>query len=136
MTKQEQIADFLNKWIAFPRVASRYAGWDGLQPWPSYYGRPTAEQVAGELLGIVEFQALELGSWLGTTDGRVITEAVEMVMPPFFRADVALLVEALKLAASLQQQKGQQVAGAVALGALAVGLIVIGVAASGTGKAA
>jgi len=122
MTKQEQIAAFLDAHITLPRVtewaAQGYSwlyGYDYQQP-----PRPSAEELAQELLGIAEFRALQLGTWLGTTDGELVAGAVEMVTPSFYRQDVELLVAALQRAAQLQQQEGQQVAGRNALGAIGV----------------
>jgi hypothetical protein len=77
--------------------------------------RPTVDELAQELLGIAEFRTLQLGTWLGTTDGQVVAEAVEMATPPFYREDVELLVAALQRVAPLQQQEGQQAAGRNAL---------------------
>ena len=88
-------------------------------------------------LGIAEFKALQLGTWLGTTDGKVIAQAVESVTPPFYRTDVELLVAALQHAATLQQQEGQQAAGRFALGAIGVaGVVALAIASSGSGRAA
>lgn len=139
MTKQEQIAQFLDQRITFPRVMSVY-GWAAHQQYaPAHlhpYQRPTAEQLANELLAIPEFRALQLGTWLNTTQGEVIAEAVEMVAPPFYRQDVELLVEGLKLAAHLQAQEGQQKAGKVALGVVgAAALIALGIWGEGTAAA-
>lgn len=131
MTKKEQIARFLDQRITFPRVMSAY-GWAARQQYapvfPYPYQRPTAEQLANELLVIPEFRALQLGTWLNTTQGAVIAEAVELVTPPFYRQDVELLVEGLKLASCLQAQEGQQKAGKVALGVVgAAALIALGI---------
>jgi hypothetical protein len=127
-------------------VPPPYGPWAAAHPWAESYHSPyflgprrTVEETAHELLGIVEFRALHLGTWLGTTDGRVIAEAVESVTPPFYRQDVELLVAALQHAAALQQQEGQQAAGRFALGAIGVaGVVALAIAASGsgTGKAA
>ena len=128
MTKQEQIAQFLDRYVtAWPRVHSWY---DELQPW-YLQPRPTAQQLAEELLQVAEFRALRLGTWLGTTDGQIITEAVGMVAPPFYRQDIELLVEALKLAASMQQSEGQDKAGKVALGAIGVAVLALAIGESG-----
>ncbi len=135
VTKQEQIAQFLVQYIKLPRGYTPQA-WAS-QPWlemPFPYTvpstRPTAEQLAHELLAMSEFRALQLGTWLNTTNGQVITEAVEMVSPPFYRQDIELLVEALQLAAQLQAHEGQDKAGKVALAVIVAGLI-FGIAAMG-----
>ncbi len=69
---------------------------------PAPAPRPSVDQLARELLGIGEFRALQLGTWLSTTEGQVVAEAVEMVTPPFYSEDVELLVAALQRAAQLQ----------------------------------
>lgn len=128
MSNQEQITDFINRYVTgLPRC------YGPLRFSPAWYGRwnqgrPTAEDVAKEFLGCAEFRALQLGTWLGTTDGEIITQAVEMVVPMFYAEDVALIVEALKLAAATQQQEGRQKA--VAGAAVTFAVIGIGYAAS------
>jgi hypothetical protein len=144
MTKQQQIAAFLDQHITLPRMPTSYGPWGDAYPWAQTYHypyvptpRPTAEQVAHELLGIAEFKALQLGTWLGTTDGKIIAQAVESVTPRFYRTDVELLVAALQHAATLQQQEGQQAAGRFALGAIGVaGVVALAIASSGSGRAA
>ncbi len=135
MTKQQELTEFLHLRIAGTRMVSPFRPWASTLPWsyPSYgypIQRPTPEELAHELLSIAEFRALQLGTWLGTTDGQVLTQAVEMVAPPFYRQDVELLVEALKLAASIQQREGQEVAGKIALGGIGLSLLVAGVVAA------
>jgi len=65
----------------------------------------TAEQVAERLLAEVGFRALRLGSLLNTPDGELMASAVELLTPPPYRADMELLVEALKIAAKKQQSE-------------------------------
>ena len=129
MTKQEQIATFLDQHITLPRVVGPYGPFAHADPFVYSYadiahGRPSVEHLAGDLLAHTGFQTLNLGTWLGTTDGEVIAQAVEMVSPPFYRQDVQLLVAALRHAAALQQQEGQRVAGQFALGAVAAAAVV------------
>lgn len=129
MNKQEQIAEFLDAHIAWPRVVYGFERWDAEPPcgWPVYNPalavRPSVDELARELLGITEFRALQLGTWLSTTDGQVVAEAVEMVTPPFYSEDVELLVAALQRAAQLQQVEGQRAARRnvmIAIGATAI----------------
>ncbi len=94
---------------------------------------PTVEQFAKDLLADTEFRSLQLGTWLGTTDGEVIETAVGWVIPPFYRPEYDLAVDGLKLAARLQQQEGQQVAGRVALFTVGASLIAAGLVAAGHG---
>lgn len=94
------------------------------------YGRlqplPTTEQFAKDLLADAEFRSLQLGTWLGTTNGEVITTAVGMVIPPIYKPEFDLAVDGLKRAARLQQNEGQQVAGKVAVSVVGAGLITAG----------
>jgi len=86
--------------------------------------RPTAEEIGGWLLEDAEFRALELGTWLGTTDGEIIASAVERFLPPLYREDVELLIAALRFAATLQQTEGREAAGKWALGSIVVAVLV------------
>ena len=96
--KQRRLTDFLDQHVNFPRrVPGRVFGW---QP---PIERPSAAELAGQLLAIAEFRALGLGSWLGTPQGEFFTAAVEAVSPPFYRQDEELLVDALKLAQGCRQ---------------------------------
>lgn len=125
-----QIAALLDHRIVWPRSTTHswgYPAWIGPSP---RIGRPTVDQLATELLSDAEFRALGLGTWLGTTDGQIITAAVEMMSPPLYREDIELLVAGLRRAADLQQIEGQQTAGRFALAVVGLaGLVAIGVAA-------
>ena len=129
MSNQEQITDFVNRHFTdLPRCNGPLRfnlGWN--------HDRPTAEDVAKELLGCAEFRALQLGTWLGTTDGQIITQAVEMVVPMFYAEDVALIVEALELAAATQRQEGLQKA--LVRAGVTFAVICIGCAALGSNAA-
>ena len=125
-TKQERLTLFLQANIPWPRRTSPYwtseldglwGGWE-VQPWLE--SRPTAEELAAELLRNVEFRALELGAWLTTPDGRLVAAAVEAMAPPLYQSDVELLVAALQLAALGQQAEGQRRAQRALVGALSV----------------
>ena len=126
MTKPERITDFLDRYVTqLPRCYGPYRyslAQSGLWNVP----RPQVEDVAKEFLGVAEFRALQLGTWLGTTDGQIITQAVESVLPMFYAEDVALLVEGLRLATAMQQREGRKNAFAVA----ALALVAVGLGAS------
>jgi hypothetical protein len=121
--REEQIAAYLRARPPFPLVAA---------PPPLYmrlpgYGppvRPSAEEIGRWLLQDAEFRALELGTWLGATDGEILAGAVERFLPPLYREDVALLVDALRFAAELQQTEGRETAGKWALGSIVVACLV------------
>jgi len=99
--------------------------------------RPTPEEIGRWFLQDAEFRALELGTWLGTTNGEVIAGAVENFLPPLYREDAKLLVDALKFAADLQQTEGREVAGKWALGSIGVFVLVaLGINARHSGSAA
>lgn len=119
---QEHIATVLDRTITWERGYP--FGYRQPRPAPYYLApRPSAEDLGQQLLVVAEAEGLKLGTWLTTTDGETVTAAVEMVSPPFFREDVELLVDGLKPAAKLQQEKRQQEAGLVALASL--GLFVL-----------
>jgi hypothetical protein len=85
---------------------------------------PSYEDLAQELLDTAGFRALQLGSWLGTTEGQVIEQAVAVVIPPMFRPQYALVVNGLMRAAELQQ-RGDRRAGAVAVSVLLLGAVLV-----------
>lgn len=114
-TRQKQIAAFLEGYFTGLRRRHRVLGEDWM--WQRQE-RATAKAIAEELIKVAEFRALRLGTWLGTENGQVMAEAVEMVSPPFYRQDEELLVVALKLAAAMQKSEGENRAGAVALTAV------------------
>lgn len=129
MTKQEQIAAFIERNVDWPRANASFR--EVPLPWEqseficasnNQQTRPTVEGLAMEFLDNSEFLALRLGTLLGTTQGEIIAQAVEMASPPFVREDVELLVDALQVAAKLQNQR---VAGRLALGAIAAAVVVI-----------
>ncbi len=123
MTKQEEIAGFIKSSVL---VATAY-GYDfaasGLPDERTYANQPTVEEFAVSILTMAEFRALQLGTWLGTTDGRVITAAVEAALPPIYRPQIEFLVNGLQYAAKLQQREGQKKAGGVAAVILVVAVI-------------
>jgi hypothetical protein len=82
---------------------------------------PSLEQFQRELLEDAEFRALKLGSWLGTTDGQLIAEAVSTVIPPAYGLAYKLAVNGLMLAAQDQSNEGKKTAGAIGLGAIVLG---------------
>lgn len=127
LAKCNQIADFLSRRTTFiPNVHGH--PW-GRTAWQQQL--PSVDQFAKGLAADAEFRSLQLGTWLGTTDGEVIETAVEMVIPPIYKPEYDLAVDGLKLAARLQQQPGQEVAGKVALSIVGVGLLAVGVVALG-----
>jgi hypothetical protein len=121
MTEQQrQIASYVSR----NRVLSPYLRQGGQPPLPwlmAMQQLPPLEQFRRELLEDAEFRALKLGSWLGTTDGKLIAEAVSMVIPPAYGPAYELAVKGLTLAAQDQAAEGRRTAGVVALGAVLAG---------------
>src|SRR5438105_4040675 len=123
MTRQEEIARFLDTHCPLPRMAwphslQSYPRNRGLVYWPSHSPSGcTVESLGDHFLAIPEFEALRLGGFFNTVEGHVIAEAIELVTPPFYRQDVQLLIDALTYAAD-QQQQGNQRAGLIAVGAI------------------
>jgi hypothetical protein len=119
--QQRQVASYVSR----NRVLSPYLRQGGQPPLPWLMAMqrqlPPLEQFRRELLEDAEFRALKLGSWLGTTDGKLIAEAVSMVIPPAYTPAYELAVKGLTLAARDQAAEGRKTAGAVALGAVLAG---------------
>jgi hypothetical protein len=120
-SKHDQIVDFVRGWVPtvegiWPyRIPPQPYSWNPYSPQP-VPSLPTAEDLAHQLLHNTEFRSLQLGSWLGTTDGQVISRAVAVGLASPYRQEFQLVVDALVLAANLQQQHGQKVAGGWAAG--------------------
>jgi hypothetical protein len=131
VAKCNQIAGFLRRRITFLPTTSGHP-W-GRTAWQQQL--PTVEQFAKDLVADAEFRSLQLGTWLGTTDGEVIEAAVGMVIPPIYKPEYDLAVNGLKLAARMQQQAGQEVAGKVALSIVGASLFAAGVVALGRSAA-
>jgi hypothetical protein len=73
---------------------------------------------------MAEFEVLALGRLLGTTDGKIIMQGVEMVSPPLYREDIELFVEPLQIAARAQQAGTRKVAAGFAVLGVGFGLVV------------
>jgi hypothetical protein len=136
VTKREQIAAFIEKNVDWPRANAFFR--EVPLPWAqsefiyastSQQTRPTAEVLAAEFVENSEFLALRLGTLLGTPQGEIVAQGVEMVSPPFYREDVELLVDALQMAAKMQNKK---IAGRLALGAIIATVALILLASSNT----
>ena len=77
-----------------------------------------AEALGAALADDAGFRAIQLGTWLNSPDGEFISEAVGQVLPPNYRPEYQLVVDALKFAAARQHDVGVQ--RAVGVGVLAV----------------
>jgi hypothetical protein len=126
MPTQDQLADFIRRRISVARVqpgaeyfyVARYRRPFQLAP------LPTVEQVAGELVRDTEFRALQLGTFLSTPSGEFVEQAVALAVPRGFAPEFALLVDALKLAATLQQGEARGTVILSAIGAIVIGVLV------------
>lgn len=119
--QQRQVASYVSR----NRILSPYLRQGGPPPLPWLMTMqrqlPPLEQFRRELLEDAEFRALKLGSWLGTTDGKLIAEAVSIVIPPTYTPAYELAVKGLMLAARDQAAEGRKIAGAIALGTVLAG---------------
>jgi hypothetical protein len=114
---QEEITAFLASYIeGWPRVyySPAYTLASRFRP-PLMADVHTAQEIAAHLFADAEFRALQLGTWLNTPNGQLITAAVEAIAPPPYREDVQLLIEAVTLAAKMQQDAGRERAVAAGL---------------------
>jgi hypothetical protein len=78
-----------------------------LPPVPSLVTQTDVEAFAAYLLQDAEFRAINLGTWLGTTEGQIFATAVEHALPPVYRPYTHLFVAALRRAAELQHEGKQ-----------------------------
>jgi len=131
LAKCNQIADFLGRRITL--IQHVYGHPWGRTAWQQPL--PSVDQFAKKLVDGASFRSLQLGTWLGTTDGEVIETAVGMAIPPIYRREYDLAVDGLKLAACLQQQAAQEMAGKLALSVLGVSLFAAGVVVRGRSAA-
>jgi hypothetical protein len=127
--KHQRIADFVRQRIvlaadanpiflgptATPKVGLSTPG--GTATWFE-----DAESFGTAIADDAGFQAMQLGTWLGTADGSLIAEAVSMVLPPSCRPEYQLVVDGLKIAAGHQRETGWQRATGVAALAIVLGL--------------
>ncbi len=113
----QQVACFVQDSPAFRSLLlSRQVAPPFREPYPS------APELASEILADPEFQALRLATWLRSPDGELIAKSVAQVIPPAYRLEFGLAVEALHLAADMQYEQGapQRAAGAVALAVVTI----------------
>ena len=92
----------------------------------------SAEHLAEELFADAGFRALKLGTFLKTPDGQLLAAAVGALAPPPYRQDIALLVQALRLAAGMQQEQARDMLIKGLVVAVGVGAVAAAVRGSGT----
>jgi hypothetical protein len=114
---QERVAVYL---VSHAAIGPHTRATQDPYAWPPPPPLPTAQTLAEELLADAEFRALELGTWLSTTDGEIIAGAVSRVLPPGYEPVFSVTVDALQIAAAKQTSQGRRSAAAFA----AVGLLV------------
>lgn len=138
MATPEQIAEFVRTRLTVGR-ARPGADYSFLYPMPyygypmPYYGPalPTVDEIAVDLVKDTGFRALQLGRFFTTPTGAVVAEAVELAIPRALSPEFGLIVDALTLAAEIQQGHVRST-----LVLLTLGGIVVGAAIRDMGKAA
>lgn len=121
MTKQEEIAHFIESFVLVTNIYGYDFAASGLPDERIYANQSTVEDFGSSILNMSEFRALQLGTWLGSTDGQMITAAVEIALPPMYRPQIEFLVDGLQYAAKLQQREGQKKAAGLAVAVLLTG---------------
>jgi hypothetical protein len=133
LATQEQIADYIRRNIAVGRVHPGATYWHATAYRLPYRGPalPAAEQIATGLIEDAEFRALQAGGFLNTPTGEFVEEAVALAVPRTITPEFDLIVDALKLAAALQQGRARRnvLLGAAGSAAFAFVLYEIGSAA-------
>jgi hypothetical protein len=77
-------------------------------PNPMVFTPADVDELARYLLQDAEFQAIRLGTWLGTPQGELISSVVNQALPPTYRPYARLFEEALTRAAKLQREGRKQ----------------------------
>lgn len=112
---QQRVADYLAAQATVgPHVQAAQNSYGWLTPPPL----PPAQTLASEFFADTEFRALQLGTWLNTTEGQSITDAVARVLPPGYQPMFSIIVEALQIAAARQTGRGRRTAVALAAASL------------------
>jgi hypothetical protein len=85
---------------------------------------PNLQALAEELLSDADFRAIQLGTWLNTPNGELISGVVLQLLPYPYSGEAKLLIEALELAAKMQRTNGNRrvriLAGAAVLALIAL----------------
>ena len=118
---QEQLARFLEQYV---------------EHWPSPHplgfvlsaamaDRYTASDLADDLAKAAGFREIEFGTWLSSPVGEVVELAVASIVPALLPPDVALLVQAVKLAAQAERNRRTgELAKGILAGAVAAAVVV------------
>ena len=120
----QEIVDYID--TAFPQFPRNHSsirsfGSDGI----AWTGGHDLAATVRLVYGDVEFLGLQLGTMLGTDRGQLIAQAVELVSPPFYRADEQFMVKVLVEASRLQSQN-KQLAGAIAAAGIVALAVLVG----------
>lgn len=75
----------------------------------------TASDVAQALASDVDFQELRLAAWLRSPEGVLIEHVVRRILPPHDRVAIALLTEAVQLAAQQRTRRARLLTAGVGL---------------------
>lgn len=126
MTSQPSTVDAIARYVAGLQVIQSEISpnWSYRRRSYGFYELPDVPTLADGMLADAEFRALELGTWLGTTDGRILADAVGQVIPPSYEPLFTLVVDALRLASQEQAREGRKKAGELALATLALGIVI------------
>jgi hypothetical protein len=124
MKSPKEVSSFVARRVLVGRVRPNayyyyYAQYEAIP-----YRLPTREQLANAFLSDAEFRALGLANWLNTPTGEVVATIVAEVIPATLEPEFSLIVDALKLAADLQQAKGRTQIGVGGFVALVLGIAI------------
>lgn len=130
MATQQDITNFVNRHFGMPLPPHRWPTLDQIGA-PARPPTSSAEECAQALVQDEEFRALQLGTWLNTPNGEVISAAVQAALPPPYNAEVRVITDGLRLAAEMQRRQGWKTAGGI-FGVGAVVMILTILARSGS----
>jgi hypothetical protein len=137
MASKDQVAAYIQK-KRLPAMGVGFAGttwqqselsmlWsDGIELQPPPPSSDDVQALANELYADAGFRALQLATFLNSPDGKLIAEAVGLIVP--FGPEYDLWVAAMQRAAQMQYAEGPKPAGRLALAvtAMVVGFFILG----------
>lgn len=126
MSNEQDVAAYVAQHPTFaPYAAAQPTPWMGLGYRMVASQLPTPEQIAAAFLDDAEFQALRLGSWLGSQDGEFFAQAVALAIPAEYEPIFNLAVISLKLAADTQMRSGRKAAAGYVVAAFVLAAAIV-----------
>ncbi|MDA8067522.1 MAG: hypothetical protein M0T77_02780 [Actinomycetota bacterium] len=126
MSNEQEVARYVARHPTFaPYAAAQATPCMGLGYRMAASQLPTPEQIAGAFLDDADFQALRLGSWLGSPDGEFFAQAVALAIPAEYEPIFNLAVASLKLASDTQMRNDRKAAAGFVIAAFVLAAVIV-----------